>query len=186
MSSEHWFDALAHPHTRRSALRTALGGTVALAFARLPSAWAAPGEPCYVPCVASAQKSWDTAQRFCGGAHVFQTVQSVGAFLLGNPVLGAVTSALNRAGEGACVASAELTFHRSILACKGSECGNAEKYPGGVAPGTPKEPCADPTTQVRCGDVCCDVGGGIAQCCHCGGGKDVCFRVGDCEPACRG
>ena len=50
---EHWFDRLAQPHTRRTALKTAaLGGAaLLLPFGRLARAGAFTAEPCYSACL---------------------------------------------------------------------------------------------------------------------------------------
>ncbi len=48
-------------------------------------------------------------------------------------------------------------------ACRGSECGNNSKYPGGAAPTPPKTtPKCDPKLEVVCGELCCAT---YNQCC---------------------
>src|SRR5450755_1844585 len=49
----HWFDTLARPHTRRTALKSAgiASAGVLLGFKRAPAAHADIDEPCYLPCL---------------------------------------------------------------------------------------------------------------------------------------
>src|SRR5450432_2794956 len=49
----HWFDTLARPHTRRTALKSAgvAGAGLLLGFRGAPTARADVDEPCYKPCL---------------------------------------------------------------------------------------------------------------------------------------
>jgi hypothetical protein len=79
------------------------------------------------------------------------------------------------------MSSAELDFHRDSLACRGSECGDGSKYPGGAAQKPPPPKC-DPIREKVCGDICCNV---ITDCClSAKTGRYLCYAAGhNCEGA---
>jgi hypothetical protein len=79
---------------------------------------------------------------------------------------------------GSCLSKAELTWHRAVEACRGSECGDPSKYPGGQAPKPPPPKC-DPSQEVVCGDRCCDLS---AECCACSSEPSgyCCCAAGKC------
>lgn len=57
-----------------------------------------------------------------------------------------------------CHSSAELAWYQATTACKGEECGNPDKYPGGAKAPPPKKPkqvCDSPDRPIVCGTDCC-------------------------------
>ena len=170
---DHWFDRLAQPHTRRTTLKAlALGGAaLALPDLRVPQASATTGEPCYNPCVNAAGKAWQSE------------LDAVCKPLFRGGILGAVSGSviqtwLSVLSGWHCDSSAELTWHRAIEACRGSECGDPATYPGGQAPKPPAPKCLA-GQEVVCGDRCCDV---IAECCACSSEPSgfCCCAAGKC------
>jgi hypothetical protein len=170
---EHWFDRLAQPHTRRTALKAAALGATAMVIpnVRLPQARATTGEPCFKPCVDAAGKAFDAQAKVCDRNDSLSVAgsllsTSVVQFWLGNLVL------------WNCVSSAELSWSRAVDSCRGSECGNRGKYPGGQAPKPPPPECT-PGSDVVCGDRCCSV---LAECCACSANPSgfCCCAAGKC------
>lgn len=173
---EHWFDNLSRPHSRRTTLKAAVVAGVALIVpgVRTSRAWATQNEPCYKACVVAAANQWIDEDALCFGA--FTGTAFVNALLAstGIGLLGLLGTGFN---FRKCVSLAELAWRRRTLACRGSECGDTEKYPGGKAP---KRKC-DPDQEVPCGDDCCN---SFKVCCHCknGGNYICCIDAEHCEP----
>jgi hypothetical protein len=177
---EHWFDRLAHPHTRRTTLRTAALaiGALALPNRLLPAASATAQEPCYKPCVDAAKQGFSGTKNGVCKALAGPTLFA-GLTGLGTPV-GVIVELAGAWQWTSCLGSAELSWRRAIDACRGSECGNPSKYPGGSEPAPPPPTC-DPTQQIRCGDHCCNI---VDKCCQCqADGAYICCSAGSpCEP----
>jgi len=180
---EHWFDALARPQDRRTALKAALvaGGALLVPGMRAPRAWATEREPCFVPCQQAAQRAWGDALGRCSKSVSYAGMGALGLASTGN-VLGAALLGWLAIGEDAvCRPSAELAYHRAALACRGSECGNPDKYPGGATKPKPPPPKCDPVEEKACGDICCNI---ITDCCSSKKGGYVCYAAGyNCEGA---
>lgn len=176
---EHWFDRLSRPHSRRAMLKgvAATGAALALPWVRVPSAWATPTEPCFKPCNDAATKEWNDARAFCVRNYVagtsFPAILSVG----GSPAGSVLQLLLGGVAGEQCKSAAELAWHRDLLKCRGSECGDSAKYPGGK-PKKPVQKCV-PGQEVQCGDTCCNI---VDECCQCkNGGAYMCCSVGRCE-----
>jgi len=155
---EHWFDALSRPTTRRTALKGAavavLGIGLGLPALRPSTAQAAESEPCFAPCIQASTREWDTAYAGCLQLKRAGTVNFAAAVLGAAPLV--ILSFLQNVAAVSCGSSAELDWHRASLACRGSECGNGAKYPGGTVPVPPKpKPKCDPIDEIACGDTCC-------------------------------
>ena len=170
---EHWFDRLSRPHSRRTALKAAAAAGLALALpnVRLSRAWATPGEPCWIPCQNAAIAKWNNKKNDCfanaqGGMWVAFAVANFPSLLI-NAIQGHLY----------CGSSGEVTWHRDVLACRGSECGDPAKYPGGRKPPPPPPKC-DPTRETVCGDICCHI---VAECCPCKGGFICCASGSNCK-----
>jgi hypothetical protein len=180
---DHWFDALSRSHDRRTALKGAAvaGGALLLPFLRVPTAWATEREPCFTPCQQAAKDRWNASRDMCrrGTDASLSTVAATGA--MGNLPLAALLSWLGAAETASCMNTGELAYHRAALACRGSECGNPEKYPGGATKPKPPPPKCDPIEEKACGDICCNV---ITDCCSSKKGGYVCYAAGyNCEGA---
>src|SRR5215208_1143329 len=74
-SSEHWFDRLAAPHTRRQGFRAAVAGALlTLPFAR-PDRAQATHDRCHIPCLYTAHRAKVERDKTCnlefgaGGFH---------------------------------------------------------------------------------------------------------------------
>jgi hypothetical protein len=174
---EHWFDRLSRPHTRRAMLKGAVAAGAALAVPALrsPNAWASLTEPCFKPCTDAAKKQWLSADQSCSNTHKLRSAGLLAMVGGGAPglligVLGGLASA------NSCFADAELSWIRDSRACRGSECGDPAKYPGGHKP----RPKCTPVEEISCGDTCCN---SVDECCQCkNGGNYVCCSAGRCEP----
>jgi hypothetical protein len=175
VSVEHWFDSLSRPRTRRTALKAAAlaGAGLVLPAIRVPRAAAAPTEPCFTPCNDAALAAWDATKNGVrpGGCKYF--VAAGAAFTLAGHVgPGGVLAAIGGLKFGSCLDSAELTWHRALVACRNPECGDHAKYPGGRA-----RECSYPD-EIACGNICCNALGN-PDCCSsrtrgyvCCGGSD--------------
>jgi hypothetical protein len=170
---EHWFDRLAQPHTRRTALKAGAvaGAMLVLPNSRLPQAIASSNERCFPPCVAAAAKAFNAANASCFNN---QRLGAVGALLTVSPGTSFLTSLVG----WNCYSGAELSWHRAVDACKGSQCGDPGKYPGGQLPKPPPPKCT-PGSDVVCGDRCCSV---AAECCACSADPSgyCCCAAGKC------
>jgi hypothetical protein len=182
VSSEHWFDRLSRPHSRRTALKAALaaGAALTLPASRLADAWATPTEPCFKPCQDAATAKWSTDESHCTKT-MGANFAIVGASASQSIGLSIATVYVIQAAGFYCLADAEITWHRSLLACRGSECGNPAKYPGGQKPRPPAPKC-DPTLEIVCGDTCCHH---TAECCSCKSAGAKCCAAGACDSCCR-
>jgi hypothetical protein len=169
----HWFDRLAQPHTRRTTLKAAALGATAIALPnlRLPPARATTGEPCFQPCVNAANQAFDAQAKICGRQDSLNyagslLTASAATFFLGSLVL------------WNCASSVQLSWHQAVDSCRGSNCGNRGKYPGGPAPTQPPPKCT-PGYDVVCGDRCCNV---VAECCACSADPSgyCCCAAGKC------
>jgi len=171
---EHWFDSLSRPHTRRTTLKAAAvaGAALVLPALRTPRASATDKEPCYTACAAAAAKQWnDTDNLVCKPIGVESALSFLN--LISHPdLLAMVSRGLPLAN---CMASAELHWHRDMLACRDPDCGDSAKYPGGKVK-KPAPKCT-PIEEKRCGDICCYV---TTDCCL-KNGEYVCYAAGhDC------
>jgi hypothetical protein len=181
---DHWFDRLTQPHTRRTALKAgALAGALLVLPARsLPKAWATGTEPCYKPCIDAAAKQWsDTRNGACkaaSGSVFFGALW----FAMSGQLGPAVAHAFAGYGTAGCLADAELAWHRAIEQCRGSECGDPSKYPGGQAPRPPAPKCTA-GEEFACGDTCCNV---VNECCPCAKVPSgyTCCAAGRCASCC--
>lgn len=179
---DHWFDRLSRPYTRRTMLKAGAvaGAALLLPASRVPKAWATSGEPCFKPCTDAAAKDFSSTRN--GLCKALAGPQLFGSLLLGfpSPLAGAVLL------QGAfkftdCLSNAELGWHKAVEACRGSECGNPGRYPGGQAPRNPPPKC-DPVAEIVCGNICCDIV--AAQCCPCStvdGGYICCASNANCD-----
>jgi hypothetical protein len=177
---DHWFDRLSQPHTRRTMLKAGAVAGVALVLpaGRIPKAWATTGEPCFKPCTDAAAKDFRaTRSGTCdpiGGGSLL-----VGAIGLGS-IPGFASQVVNYMNWLNCLGNTELNFHRAVESCRGSECGDPAKYPGGQTPRKPPPKCTA-GSEVVCGDICCDI---ISQCCPCStveGGYICCAGNANCD-----
>jgi len=171
---EHWFDRLSRPHSRGTALKAAAAAAMALALpnVRLPRAWATPGEPCWTPCNDAALDKWNATVNGCSNAVLGRIWASVATGSYPNLILATLESVIFSCGS-----RGEVTWHRDVLACRGSECGDPSKYPGGRKPPPPPPKC-DPTRETVCGDICCNI---VAECCPCKGGFICCASGANCK-----
>ena len=192
MSTEHWFDRLAHPHDRRSLLKAAFAAGAAITLPQLRTGISAAAIrdqlPCFKPCLEASYNAWRQERDGCrtkfnvqGGANLFSWYLTQGG---AGAVAWEWAYAFNNLGLAGCLSMAELHWRRNTVNCQGSQCGDPVKYPGGAAPGKPQGQCPY-VEQVWCGDSCCDISNGKAECCHCSSGTDKCAAVGTCETACR-
>lgn len=177
---DHWFDRLAQPHSRRTMLKAGAlaGAALILPAVRIPKAWATAGEPCYQPCAAAASAEFSkTKNQTCKGGAAPVLVSALVGFGTPTSVLLAyrgLNDFLN------CLSNAELNWHQAVESCRGSECGDPAKYPGGQAPRKPPPKCT-PGSEVVCGSICCDI---TAQCCPCStveGGYICCAGNANCD-----
>jgi hypothetical protein len=172
----HWFDSLARPHTRRTALKSAglAGAALLLPIGRTPAAYADVFEPCRVPCLnladaAKEQEDEVCAQRF--GVRGFGEVGSGGIFTI-----------IRRSHGIACKADARANNHAARYRCDQlDDCGDPARYPNGAAPTpvpvTVPNPNCGAGNYVFCGDQpCCDLS--IASCVSCPTSGQVCCRNG--------
>jgi hypothetical protein len=168
----HWFDRLAQPHTRRTALKAgAIGGAMlVLPLSRSPKAQATASEPCYRPCVVAASTAFSAQASNCQ-VEALTSIAVLGQFQIIPGFLGALAS-------WKCRSSADLTWHEAAEACRGSECGNPAKYPYGQLPRVPGPKCT-PGEEVECGDRCCSI---VAECCPCSANSSgyCCCAAGKC------
>jgi hypothetical protein len=180
---EHWFDALARPQSRRTVLKGAAlaGAALVVPGVRVPRASATEREPCFRPCQRAATERWNSGIDSCSFRTHTLVAQYGGSLLYGQLVAAALLGYAALATEGSCLASAELTYHRDSLACRGSECGDGAKYPGGATQKPPPPKC-DPMREKVCGDICCNV---VTDCClSAKTGRYVCYAAGhNCEGA---
>ena len=181
--SEHWFDALSRPRDRRAALKAALvaGSALLVPAVRVPRAWATEREPCFVPCQNAARNRWNDMIATCAGVLHGAQLGMLGNAMFGNAGGAVLLGYLARAEYAGCLGSGELTYHRASLACRGSECGDPDKYPGGATKPKPPPPKCDQLEEKACGDICCNV---ITDCCSSKKGGYVCYAAGyNCEGA---
>lgn len=172
-NGEHWFDRLSRPHTRRTALKAAAVAGVALTLpnVRLPRAWATPGEPCFQPCIDAALAKWTSTYEACNTSLTYRLLWASISVNVPNIVIGILESEVVGCGS-----RGELTWHRDTLACRGTECGDPAKYPGGQKPRPPAPKC-DRSRETVCGDICCHI---IAECCACKAGFACCAAGSNC------
>jgi hypothetical protein len=180
---EHWFDALSRPHSRRTVLKGAAlaGAALVVPGVRVPRASATEREPCYVPCGRAAADDWAKGVGTCATKTYTLVSQGGASLLYGQIVLAGLFALGGGATAASCLASAELDYHRKTLACRGSECGDGSKYPGGAVQKPPPPKC-DPMREKVCGDICCNV---ITDCClSAKTGRYLCYAAGhNCEGA---
>jgi hypothetical protein len=176
---EHWFDRLAKAHPRRTTLKAAAlaAGALVAPGVRLPRAWATTNEPCFKPCAAAASaafaKDRNTCDRIVGAGYL--------GFALG-PVPGVVMALVGQNNALQCSAASELNWYKATNACRGSECGNPAKYPGGATSPPPPPPsgCVE-SGGLICGDKCCNATGD-PECCRCPkSGEYQCCAHGSCD-----
>lgn len=176
---EHWFDRLSRPHTRATVLKAALaaGAAAALPALRTPRAWATPTEPCFGPCNDDAAAEWHNTVNDVGPSGCKHNIlKGVAVTVVGPLGVGGILLTLWGVSDfESCMASAELKWHREVLKCRGSECGDPKKYPGGKAP-KPRPKCS-PAQEIECGDICCN---NIAECCSCKSGYACCASGRQC------
>jgi hypothetical protein len=164
MSTEHWFDRLSRPHTRRTHLKTALaaGAALTLPFGRLPSARADNGQLCFNYCLTDAADKFAQADDACNRNRDRGYYSGLLTFGWG---IGTVTSIWATAGSQAgsfiayrqCRNNAELANLKAAQQCEKPSCGDPAKYPGGGRPvgsGPPPVDCP-PEYGVLCGGYCC-------------------------------
>lgn len=174
----HWFDQLTEPRTRRTMLKASAlaGASLLLPKGLMSSALATPTEPCFQPCVQAAGTKFDSTRDIdCKVAFWGEVISIV------NPVFGLLPALLKLGEQVHCMSSSELRWHRDREACRGSECGDPAKYPGGAPPRGPKPKC-DPTVEIPCGDSCCNA---VTECCLCPkDGRYQCCAAGKCASCC--
>ena len=185
MSAEHWFDALSRPHTRRTALKAALAGGLALTLPQLRAtgARAAGNEPCYLPCIDAAKQQFaNTYRDACGFAKESQQTAGVFGVIFGQPYVAAGTLYASFITKVACEAAAELTYRRDMANCTASQCGDPQHYPGGAKSAPAQAECKFPVEEKPCGpDFCCETA--KSDCVHCSNGEYRCCRKGtNCCP----
>ena len=176
----HWFDTLAVPHTRRTAIKTlvATGAALLLPVGRARSANADADEPCYVPCLNLAQAVQEQDDQVCAKRF------GVRSFAESAPLVGGLLESLRHERWTGCNAVAACRNHEANVRCRfQSDCGDPARYPGGKGPTpVPVHPpgvgCG-PGNYVQCGDQpCCDLGN--ASCVSCKKGDVCCRNGGDC------
>jgi hypothetical protein len=173
----HWFDQLAQPQTRRTAVKSAAlaGAALLLPIGRTSSALATVEEPCYVDCLKEAKAVFDVDDAACAkqfGAASYAEIA---------PGVGGLLKSLRRERWLGCRAVASCRWHQTIIDCRFKpECGDREKYPGGNAPATrpPDGGCGE--GYVLCDGYCCGTAYAFCQGCN---GKGICCRInGNCCP----
>ena len=173
---EHWFDSLSRPHTRRTTLKAAAvaGAALFVPALRASRAWAIESEPCYKACVTAAGAQMREDEFSCGV--LLSAAAESGLSLAGSPI-GVLAFVGSGIGFLRCHSGAQLAWRRHVLACRGSECSDPKKYPGGKAPAK----VCDPTQEIKCGDDCCN---SLKVCCQCknGGTYICCIDAEHCEP----
>jgi hypothetical protein len=177
----HWFDTLARPHTRRTALKSAglAGAALLLPIGRTPAADADLNEPCNALCRDRAEAAKEQADEVCAqrfGVRGFGEVGSGGIF----------TIIRHERGIG-CKAEARTRNHTARYRCDHlNDCGDPEQYPNGAPPPVTPVPVTVPNPNcgvgnyVFCGDQpCCDLAN--ATCVSCPTRGQVCCVIGgDC------
>jgi hypothetical protein len=140
-----------------------------------------PEEPCFKPCNDAARVAWVNKRNGLGPGGCKNLLPSaLFAFTVGGNSGGSVIlSLIDIADTLRCRDSADLTWHRALVACRASECGDPAKYPGGKVVKPP--PKCDPNQEIRCGDTCCNI---VDKCCQCqADGAFICCSAGSpCEP----
>ena len=173
---DHWFDTLARPHTRRTAVRSAVlaAGALLLPVGRLPSASANSDEPCYHACQQLANAVQDQADQQCAKRY------GVRSFAESVPLLGGTLTSLRNERWTGCNAVASCQFYQDSINCSfRPDCGDPSRYPGGQLPTpvpTPPPGGCDPG-EVLCGGVVCCNPANKAECVQCNG-KALCCRIG--------
>ena len=182
MSAEHWLDNLARRYSRRTILKAALAGGVALTLpqSRAPLARATGNEPCYKPCVLAATRSGHSALATCD--HILANSVALAALhtLYGNVAVAAALTFAASPSYWGCNSAAALTFHRDVVACGGAGCGNSGGSSGGKAPANSGQ--CPPDTTVACGDGCCGIAYG--QCIACKDGTYKCCSNTEAQACC--
>ena len=105
-----------------------MGAALAGPALRPQVAWATEKEPCFVPCVNAAGAKWGTARSACDKTATVGQTTFLGSLYYANALMG-LTAIFQMAGSISCFSSSELTWHREMTDCRGSECGNGSKYP---------------------------------------------------------
>lgn len=174
----HWFDALARPHTRRTALKAAgFAGAALLLPLRAPqTAGALTAEPCYRPCMDLAQAAQNQAGELCDKHY------GIKGFGESAPLVGGLLTSLRNDRWIYCKALANTRAHTAKYHCASDEeCGDPSRYPFGGAP-TPvpvSNPACGEGKFVDCGDQpCCNLA--YASCVGCSGGPVCCRNGGNC------
>jgi hypothetical protein len=194
----HWFDTLARPHTRRTALKSAgvAGAGLLLGIGRPPAARADSNEPCYLPCLEIALGTRELNQERCDKLYG-QT--SKAEYL---PIVGGILNLIHDWRYASCRADASTRFAAANGRCLYEpECGDPKSYPGGAAPiPVPVKPpgcgpdsryvvcdpgpvnppgCGSDGKYVACGDQpCCNLA--YATCVSCNKGPVCCRINGNC------
>jgi hypothetical protein len=182
VSEEHWLDNLARRYSRRTILKAALAGGVALTLpqSRVPLARATGNEPCYKPCVRAAGRRGDSALAACNNVASNSLALAGLHILYGNVAVAAALTIAADASHLGCRSAAMLTFHRDVVACGGARCGNSGGSSGGKAPANSGQ--CPPDTTVACGDGCCGIAYG--QCIACKDGTYKCCSNTEAQPCC--
>jgi hypothetical protein len=173
----HWFDTLARPHTRRTALKSAglAGAALLLPIRRAPSAYATDKEACYVPCINLAQAVQEQADGVCAKRF------GVRSFAESAPYVGGVLTSMRHERWTGCNAVASCSNHEANIRCRFQpDCGDPAQYPNGAAPTPVPVPVPNPNCGVGnyvfcAAQPCCDLS--IASCVSCPRGQ-VCCRNG--------
>lgn len=172
MAHDHWFDDLSQTHTRPAVLKAAaLAGVAMLVpWLRVPTAAATPTDPCFTPCMNAAGSAFSATKN--GACKAIGTLHLVDMYAMA--LVPSLAFWLTSQGQpyADCLARAELAWHRDSLECRGSDCGDSSKYPGGV-PKRPPQKCT-PGEEFQCGDICCYV---TTDCCS-KNGQFSCYATG--------
>lgn len=167
----HWFDTLARPHTRRTALKSAgiAGAGLLVGFKRAPAALADTDEPCYLPCLQFTLVTREGQDEACEKRYGHESKDEY------VPFIGAVRFVLRNERYFRCKGLASTQFNQAKGRCfSEAECGDPVKYPGGALP-TPAPGCGPGGNYVACGDnPCCNLVYATCQSCSSG---EVCCRI---------
>jgi hypothetical protein len=171
----HWFDTLARPHTRRTALKSAgiASAGVLLGFKRAPAAHADIDEPCYLPCLQLSLATREGQDEACDKRYGHT---GDGEYV---PYIGGLRYLLRNERYFRCHGLASTRFNEAKGRCFSQpECGDPARYPGGAGP-TPAPGCGPGAKYVSCGDQpCCNLA--YATCVSCQSGEVCCRIDGNC------
>lgn len=169
----HWFDDLARPQTRRTAVKAAavVGAALLWPAGRPSRAVGSDQEACYVPCLKDAELQQQVDDEACAKRYGVEKWAEYA------PIIGSTITTVRHERWALCNAVAAVHWHERIIGCRFKpDCGDPAKFPGGNPPATLPGGC-DPGS-VLCGDYCCNLA--YATCVGCNGSPICCRINGNC------